>query len=285
MASALPVGDLAAQSGALLRRTIRGTWAGLLVMAVFGAVIVGLLLSSRTVAAEWGRAFGTDYRVSGPVVRIVPNVDTTRTCTLDRVVLNWIEGPAIRVGYFDVCSDQTHKFPLGMTVSGWAPRADSHNDAVGINRESQGGAIFGVVLESLVVLGAAWFVLALARSLWRQIRAPAILGRRTATDMRVIEVQTTLPNGRRVRNGGRRIVLNSGDGQRRSTVALPRPDGAVLDTGDKVSVISTGRSLFRRRPTGPVGIVRKHDRMIFWSTSKIRIVKEDRRSRAPRSRI
>jgi hypothetical protein len=270
MASALPVGGLAGQSKALLRRSIRGTSVMLIVMSLFGAFIVGLLLSQRTVAAEWGRAFGTDHRVTGTVARIIGNSGTTRTCTLDRVVLTWTEGRADRVGYFDVCSDDTHKYPTGKTVSGWAPRADRQGDAVAVNVESRAGAIFGVVLESLMILAVAWLALALARSVWRQIRAPAVLGRRTATDMLVIEVQTTLPNGRRVRNGGRRIVLNSLDGQRLSTIVLPRPDGAVLDAGDELSVISTGRSLFRRRPAGPVGIVRKHDLMIFWSTSKIR---------------
>jgi hypothetical protein len=264
MASAV----LAGQSKALLRRSIRGTLAMFIVISLFGLFFIAVLLSQRTVAAEWGRAFGTDHRVTGTVVRIISNSGTTRTCTLDRVVLSWSEGPAERTGFFDVCSDETDKYPTGNKVAGWAPRADSHNDAVGVNVEGRAGAIFGVVLESLIILGVAWFALALARSVWRQTRAPAMLGRRTATDMRVIEVQTRLPNGRRVRKG-QRLVLNFGD-QRRSIIVLPRPDDVVLEAGDEVSVISTGRSLVRRRPAGPVGIVRKRDLMMFWSTGKIR---------------
>jgi hypothetical protein len=237
-------------------------------MSLFGLFIVALLLSQRTIGAEWGRAFGTDHRVTGTVIRINPNSGSTRTCTLDRVVLSWTEGSADRTGFFDVCSDETDKYPTGKKVTGWAQRADSHNDAVAVNVEGRAGAIFGVVLESLMILGVAWFVLALARSIVRQTRAPALLGRRPATDMRVIEVQTTLPNGRRIRSG-RRLVLQLGD-QRLSAKVLARPDDVVLDAGDEVSVISTGRGLFRRRPTGPVGIVRKHDLLMFWSIGRIR---------------
>jgi hypothetical protein len=277
MASAAPVGDLAGQSKALLRRSIRGTLAGCVVMLVFGLFIIAVLLSQRTVGAEWGRAFGTDHRVTGTVIRIIPNSGVTRTCTLDRVVLSWTEGSADRTGFFDVCSDETDKYPTGKKVTGWAQRADRHNDAVGVNVEGRAGAIFGVVLESLMILGAAWFVLGFARSIWRQTRAPALLGRRPATDMRVIEVQTKLPNGRRIRSG-RRLVLQSG-GQRLSARVLPRPDDVVLEAGDEVSVISTGRSLFRRRPTGPVGIVRKHDLLMCWSTGKIRADRAANRAR------
>ncbi|HEX3785984.1 MAG TPA: hypothetical protein VHX38_40550 [Pseudonocardiaceae bacterium] len=276
-----PIDDGGARRGMLGRQAV-----GLAFAVLLGLLIAGLL-SEATTSAEWGRAFGTDQPITGTVNRVLPNTGSTRTCTLDSVVLTWQDGPTVRAGYFDVCSDEIGNYPTGARVAGWAPPIDANNDPVGVNLESRGGAIFGVILDSLLVLAVLAAIVGLAIALVRTIRAPKVLGRRPASGMSVVG-RAAPRRGRRQRSTtGSRFVLVpaghpavslSGDlavslsgtwlaGTRLVGRVTRRRDLETLADNDAVTAIPTGRSLLRRRPVGPVALVREADRKLFWSTT------------------
>ncbi|HEX3813537.1 MAG TPA: hypothetical protein VHX59_11905 [Mycobacteriales bacterium] len=251
--------------GGYRRRQLRRQIIGIVFMVLLGLFIAGLM-SQATTTAEWGRAFGRDHRVSGIVAGVIPNVGSTRVCTLSRVVLVWAEDGNSRSGYLDVCSDETGKYRRGTTVAGWALRADPRDDPVGVNVEGRPSAIFGVTLESLMILGLVAVIAALCRTLWRLLRAPHVLSRRIVRSMTVDLTTHTFANGRSVRSGTR-VVLHPEDGDNLSAVARTRRDTRLLAAGDALSVIPTGHSLFRHRPAGPVALIREADRQLFWSNA------------------
>jgi hypothetical protein len=256
---------LALDDGGSRRRQLRRQIIGIVFVVLLGLFIAGLM-SQATTTAEWGRAFGRDHRVSGLVAEVIPNVSSTRTCTLSRVVLVWDEGSKARSGYFDVCSDETGKYRRGTRVAGWALRADPQGDPVGVNVEGRASAIFGVTLESLMILGLLAVIAALGRALWRLLRAPHVLSRRRARSMTVDLTTHTFANGRSVRSGTR-VVLHPPDGGNLSAIVIARRDTRRLAAGDALSVIPTGHSLLRRRPTGPIALIRETDQQLFWSNA------------------
>jgi hypothetical protein len=257
------------RDGGARRRLIRSR-SYFLAFMVFLAVFTALLMTDRSVGADWGRAFGTDQPVTGTVVRIFPSVGVNRTCTLDRVALAWQAGSVLQIGYFDVCSDEDRDYPVGSTVHGWSPVPDAHHDLVAVSLDSRAGAIFGFVLEMALVLGILLVLLGFVRSIVRLVRAPKLIGRGPQERRTVYDTARTFPNRRRIRNLGYRVIFATpGDGalDRIGDWALiaDRKADRMPETGDTLTVVPTGRTVFRRKPTGPVALVRDRDRWVFWA--------------------
>lgn len=280
----------AQDNGRSLRRLRRAT----LIFVVVMVLIVGLpsLALSGHINTEWSLAFGQATTVNATVTGSSPSDQPSRTCSLTNIDVIWTAPVGDHFGQFTVCDDQAARFAVGTTVQVDVAAGDSSV----IQGEDRGSAIFGVVLETvilfffLLLLGAAvrtWLALLVAPRRWRN--APWLPG-------------AAFPNGRGRGVGQPVLVIPGGpvpwsrsssrQGRRRTCLAFDvpadvgdraesrgldpgdaitlnvqrRPD-AQLAAGDQVWVAPTGRTL-RSRRAGPYAVIRAADRQVFWATGR-----------------
>jgi hypothetical protein len=282
----------AQDNGRSLRRLRRAT----LIFVVVMILIVGLpsLALSGHINTEWSLAFGQATMVNATVTGSSPSDQPSRTCSLTDIHVVWTAPAGDHFGQFTVCDDQAAQFTPGTTV-----QVDVvADDTSVIQGESRGSAIFGVVLETVVLLffllllGAAvrtWLVLLVAPRRWRDapwlpgVAFPNGRGRGAGQPVLVIPESGTVPWARPSSRKGRRRTCLAFDvpadvGDRAESRGLEpgdainlnvqrRPD-AHLVAGDQVWVAPAGRTLRGRRRTGPYAIIRAADRQVFWATGR-----------------
>jgi hypothetical protein len=160
----------AQDNGRSLRRLRRATLTFVVVMFL----LVGLpsLALSGHINTEWSLAFGQTTTVNATVTGSSPSDQPSRTCSLTNIDVIWTAPVGDHYGQFTVCDDDASQFAVGTTV----PVDVAPGDSSVIQGEDRGSAIFGVVLETIVLLffllllGAAvrsWLVLLLAPRRWR----------------------------------------------------------------------------------------------------------------------
>jgi hypothetical protein len=280
----------AQDNGRSLRRLRRATLTFVVVMVL----IVGLpsLALSGHINTEWALAFGQTTTVSATVTGSSPADEPSRSCSLTTLHVVWTASAGDHFGQFTVCDDQAARFTPGTTV-----RVDvAPGDSSVIQGEDRGSAIFGVVLETVVLLffllllGAAvrtWLVLLVAPRRWRDApwlpgaAFPNGRGRGVGQPVLVIPVSGTVPWTRPLPRKRRRRTCLAVDvpadvGDLAESRGLEphdainlnvqrRPD-AQLAAGDQVWVAPTGRTLRGHRRAGPYAVIRAADRQVFWAT-------------------
>jgi hypothetical protein len=227
------------------------------------AVPVGLpvLLLFGHIQAEWALAFGRASIVSATVAGSRPSLQYSRTCSsMTRIDVTWPAPDGTNPGHFTVCDPEARQYPVGKVIQVAVLPGDS-SVIVGADRAS---AIFGVVLESLVLL---FFLLMLALAVrWWLVLRTAATGWRSAPWLPAEARQGIGSHGKR-----QPIVVFFDPETGPDAMDLlvePRRDGAQLEAGDRVWVIPTGRSLFDRRLAAPYAVVRAGDWAMFWGMGK-----------------
>jgi hypothetical protein len=126
----------------------------------------GVRSHQRRVALAFGHTTGVTATVTGSA----PSAEISRTCDKTTINVVWADPTGFHYGSFTVCSDDASQFPRGRAV-----RVDVlSGDGSVIQGEGRGSAVFGVVIESLVVAGALLLLAGLAR----QVFGLTVAGRR-----------------------------------------------------------------------------------------------------------
>jgi len=268
-----------------------------LVFIVVIALLIGLpaLALSGHIRTEWSLAFGAATTVNATVTGSSPSLQPSRTCSLTNIDMVWTAPVGTHSGSFTVCDDQAAQFPFGAKVQVVVVPGDSSV----IQGEGRGSAIFGVVLETLVLLLVLlllaaglrqWWLLATARRHWRSAPwlpgtvFPAPPGRAAGQPVLIIPpgdtVPWTLPPPGRAR---RRTCLADDVPVRIGQDAEDRgldPQAAIrlnvqrrgdrmrLAAGDQVWVAPAGRTLGGHHRTGPYAVIRASGRLVFWATAR-----------------
>jgi hypothetical protein len=291
----LPPADViqnARDDGRGLRRMRRR----ILIFVVIIVLAVGLpsVALSGHIGTEWALAFGDTTTVNATVTGTAPSDQLSRTCSLTDIDVIWTAPVGGHAGQFTVCDNDAGQFPVGSTVQVAVLPGDSNV----IQGEGRGSAIFGVVLETIVLLFILLllaagvrqlFRLAAVRRHWRQApMLPGVVfpaGSRRSRDggqpMWIVPVGDAVPWARPSSLKARRrtclasIPVAAGtqaearglDPQNTLTLNVQqRPkDPAQLAAGDPVWVAPTGLTRHHRR-IGPYAIVRTSDRQVFWAS-------------------
>jgi hypothetical protein len=256
---------------------------------IFGLPALALFGHIRT---EWSLAFGIATTVEATVTGSSPSDQPSRSCGLTNIDVVWTAPVGGHSGQFTVCDDQAGQFPLGATVKVDVVPGDSSV----IQGEGRGSAIFGVVLETVVLLFVLlllaggvrqWLQLTAASRRWRSVPwvpgtvYPAPPGKAAGRPVLVIPPGDTVPWTRPPAGKARRRtcladvpVRIGADAEERgldpqAAVRLNvqrRRDGVQLTEGDQVWVAPAGRSLRGHRRSSPYAIIRAGDRKLFWAT-------------------
>ena len=268
----------------------------MLTVAVVIALLIGLpaLALSGHIRTEWSLAFGTATMVDATVTGSSPSGQPSRSCALTNIDVVWTASGRAHSGQFTVCDSQAGQFPFGARVRVTVVAGDSSV----IQGEGRGSAIFGVVLETVVLLLILlllalllrqWFQLATARRHWRSAPwlpgevFPAPPGKAAGQPVLVIPSSDTVPWTRPPAGKGRRRTCLADDvpvrvGSAAEAIGLDpqaavrlnvqgRGDRARLAEGDRVWVAPAGRTLRGHGRAGPYAIIRAGDRKVFWATA------------------
>jgi hypothetical protein len=282
------------------RRGLHRLQRRILTFVVVILVIVGLpsIALSGHIGAEWALAFGDATAVNATVTGSSPSAEPSRTCSLTNVYVVWTAPVGDHIGQFTVCDDEVGKFTFGTTVPVFVLPGDSSV----IQGEGRGSAIFGVVLETvlllffLLLLVAAirqWLTLMTASRRWRDAPwlpgaaypAPVTRRRRGRAGgqlILVVPAYGSVPWTRPASRSARRRTCLAADvpndvGQQadkrglepQDTISLSvqrRRDNAQLADGDQVWVAPAGRTLRGHRRASPYAVIRAADRQVFWAT-------------------
>jgi len=147
--AAAPPPDLiqaAQDDGRGLRRLRRRTVIFLAVL-LFAVGLPSLALSGH-IGTEWALAFGDTTSVTATVTGSAPSDQLSRTCSLTDIDVIWTAPVGDHTGQFTVCDDQAGQFAAGSTVQVDVLPGDSSV----IQGEDRGSAVFGVVLETIVLV-------------------------------------------------------------------------------------------------------------------------------------
>jgi hypothetical protein len=267
-----------------------------LIFIVVIALVIGLpsLALSGHIRTEWSLAFGAATTVDATVTGSSPSDQPSRSCSLINIDVVWTAPVGTHSGQFTVCDDQAGQFPYGARVQVAVVPGDSSV----IQGEGRGSAIFGVVLETLVLLlillllaagVRQWLLLTTASRHWRSAPwlpgtvFPAPPGRAVGQPVLVIPPGDTVPWTRSPPGKARRRTCLADDvpvpiGQAAEERGLDpqaairlnvqrRGDRARLAEGDQVWVAPAGHSLGGHRRTGPYAVIRASDRLVFWATA------------------
>jgi hypothetical protein len=268
-----------------------------LIFIVVIALLIGLpaLALSGHIRTEWSLAFGAATTVNATVTGSSPSLQPSRTCSLTNIDVVWTAPVGTHSGSFTVCDDQAAQFPFGAKVQVVVVPGDRSV----IQGEGRGSAIFGVVLETLVLLLVLlllaaglrqWWLLATARRHWRSAPwlpgtiFPAPPGRAAGQPVLVIPPGDTVPWTLPPPGKARRRTCLADDvpvriGQDAEERGLDpqaairlnvqrRGDRMRLAEGDQVWVAPAGRTLGGHRRTGPYAVIRASDRLVFWATAR-----------------
>jgi hypothetical protein len=282
------------------RRGLHRLQRRILTFVVVILVVVGLpsIALSGHIGAEWALAFGDATAVNATVTGSSPSGEPSRTCSLTTIYVVWTAPVGDHIGQFTVCDDEVGKFTSGTTVRVFVLPGDSSV----IQGEGRGSAIFGVVLETIVLLFLLlllvsairqWLTLLTASRRWRDApwlpgaayRAPVTArrrGRAGGQQILVVPVYGSVPWTRPDSRSARRRTCLAADvpygiGQQadqrglepQDTISLSvqrRRDDAQLADGDQVWVAPAGRTLRGHRRASPYAVIRAADRQVFWAT-------------------
>src|ERR1700761_4222990 len=152
------------------RRGLRGLRRGTLIFIALFALLFGLpaFLLFGHIRTEWSLAFGIATKVEATVTGSSASAQPSRSCALTNIHVVWTAPVGDRFGQFTVCDNQAGEFPIGTTVP---VDVVAGNSSV-IQGEGRGSAIFGVVLETLVLLFVVLLLFAFARQGWQLTVAP-----------------------------------------------------------------------------------------------------------------
>ena len=276
------------------RRGLRGLRGMSLIFIALFALLFGLpaFLLFGHIRTEWSLAFGFATKVEATVTGSSASAQPSRSCALTNIHVVWTAPVGDHFGSFTVCDNQAGDFPVGTTV----PVDVVAGDSSVIQGEGRGSAIFGVILEIIVLLFALLLLFAFARQWWQLTAAPrrwrhtpwvpgmvypAPPGKAVGRPVLVIPPGDTVPWTRPPPGKARRTCLaddvpslTGRDAEQRGldpqdAVRLNvqrRRDGGQLAEGDQVWVAPTGRTLRGRLRGGPYAIIRPGDRKLFWAT-------------------
>ncbi|HEX4253851.1 MAG TPA: hypothetical protein VH089_02115 [Streptosporangiaceae bacterium] len=268
-----------------------------LTVVVVIALLIGLpaLALSGHIRTEWSLAFGATTMVDATVTGSAPSDQVSRGCSLVNIDVVWTAPVGTHSGQFTVCEDQAGQFPFGAPVR----VAVVPGDRSVIQGEGRGSAIFGVVLETLVLLLILlllaaglrqWLQLATARRHWRSAPwlpgtvFPAPPGRAVGQPVLVIPPGDPVPWTRPAPGKARRrtcladdvpVLIGRAAEERgldpQAAVRLNvqrRGDHARLAEGDQVWLAPASRTLGGHHRTGPYAIIRASDQLVFWATAR-----------------
>jgi hypothetical protein len=284
------VAELAAADG---RRNLRRIRNRMLRFALWVVLILGVpsLLLSGYISAGWALAFG---HPSGVVATVTGSAPAAPSNACDQTSINvvWADQIGFHHGSFTVCRGGAHRFPPGKTV-----RVDVlSGDGSLTQAESRGSAIVGVVIESLVLLGAVLLLAGLGRLVigltvagrrWSRepwLPGAPLAGRatpRSAGGQAVLFVPRAglvpwprpLASTRRPRTALDRSLLGEAGDQAREHGFDPdnalqlttwrRKDGYLLTPGDQLWLAAPRRARGHRRT--PYALIRASDHRVFWA--------------------
>jgi hypothetical protein len=293
--AAAPPPDLiqaAQDDGRGLRRLRRRTVIFLAVL-LFAVGLPSLALSGH-IGTEWALAFGDTTSVTATVTGSAPSDQLSRTCSLTDIDVIWTAPVGDHTGQFTVCDDQAGQFAAGSTVQVDVLPGDSSV----IQGEDRGSAVFGVVLETIVLV---FILLLLAAGVWQLFRLAA--ARRHWRTAPMLPAVVFPAGSKRSRDGGQPTwIVPVGDtvpwtrppslkARRRTCLAnisvplgtraeasgldpenalvlnvLQRPKDPVrLASGDPVWLAPAGRTMRTHRRAAPYAIVRTTDQQVFWA--------------------
>jgi hypothetical protein len=291
-ALAAPPGE-AGQAAADARRNLRRIRNRILRFAVLVVLILGVpsVLESGHISAEWALAFGHATGVTATVTGSAPSAEVSRACGKTTINVVWADPAGFHHGSFTVCSDDADQFPAGKSVQ----VSVLSGDGSVIQGEGRGSAVSGVVIESLVVLGALLLLAGLGRQVFgltlagrRWAGAPwlpgtSLAGRATTRSVgqavlfvpRAGVVPWTRPPvaGRRPRTALVRSLPDEAGYQAKEhgfdpdnalrLISWRRKDGHLLAPGDQVWLAAPRRSRGHRR--APYALIRAGDHRVFWA--------------------
>ena len=280
------VAQAALQEAGPLRRYRRNAalFLGFLVLAT----VLPLVALFGSVSAEWGLALGRARMVSAVVVGSAPALPG-HTCSMTDINVSWPAPAGGHPGQFAVCDNDVSQFPVGKVVS----VAVVPGDTTVTHGESRASAIAGVAIESAVgllilffVTAAArwWYVLAAAGKRWKtapwlagEVR-PGVVSRGGRGEPVIVFLAGPVPwTPLKIRRGtclarsfppgtARQAEEHGLDPDNAIDLAVQRrKDGARLDSGDRVWVAPTGRTLGRHLRSSPYAVIRASDRRVFWA--------------------
>lgn len=291
----VPPSDLihaAKDDGRGLRRLRRRTVIFLVILVL--AVGLPSLALSGHIGTEWALAFGDTTVVNATVTGSAPSDQPSRSCSLTDIDVIWTAPVGDHVGQFTVCTDEASQFAAGTTVQVDVLSGDSSV----IQGEGRGSAIFGVVLETIVLV---FILLLLAAGVWQLFRLAA--ARRHWREAPMLPAVAFPAGSKRSRDGGQPTWIvpvgdtvpwtlpSSAKARRRTCLAnIPVPQGtqaeasgldpqnalvlnvlqrpkdpALLASGDPVWLAPAGRTMRTHRRAAPYAIVRTTDRQVFWA--------------------
>ena len=287
-----PPPEVAERASADGRRNLRRIRNRMLRIALWWVLILGVpsVLLSGYISAEWALAFG---HPSGVVATVTGSAPAAPSNACDQTSINvvWADQIGFHHGSFTVCRGGAHRFPPGKTV-----RVDVlSGDGSLTQAESRGSAIFGVVIESLVLLGAVLLLAGLGRLVIgltvagrRWLREPWLPGTslasrattRSAGQALLFVPRTGLvpwprqpARTRRPRTALDRSLLGEAADQAREhgfdpdnalrLIAWRRKDGYLLTPGDQLWLAAPRRARGHRRT--PYALIRAGDHRVFWA--------------------
>jgi len=277
------------------RRGLRGLRGMSLIFIALFALLFGLpaFLLFGHIRTEWSLAFGFATKVEATVTGSSASAQPSRSCALTNIHVVWTAPVGDHFGSFTVCDNQAGDFPVGTTV----PVDVVAGDSSVIQGEGRGSAIFGVILEIIVLLFALLLLFAFARQWWQLTAAPrrwrhtpwvpgmvypAPPGKAVGRPVLVIPPGDTVPWTRPPTAKARRrtcladvpVRIGQAAEERgldpQAAIRLNvqrRGDRARLAEGDQVWVAPAGRSLGGHRHAGPYAVIRGSDRLVFWATA------------------
>lgn len=258
----------------------------LLGFAVFMVLVLALPVAVFLghIRAEWALAFGRAKVVRAAVIGSRPSAEFARCGALTQIDVRWPAPDGTNPGNFTVCDYDVASYPVGKVISVAVTRGE-RSVIVG---EDQGSAVFGVVLESLLLA----FVLLLVMAALRQCLRLGVAVRRLkgapwlpAEAVRLASQTvrgTTTVRILALFDSDRAPSLSAGlpqalppptdpfapgqQSRRLKLRILPRKDKERLEHGTPVWVVPTGRTLWRHRRSGPYAVIRASDRKVFWAS-------------------
>jgi hypothetical protein len=285
--------EVAERAAADGRRNLRRIRNRMLRFALCVVLILGVpsLLLSGHISAEWALAFGHAHGVTATVIGSSPSADLGSECGKTNIDVAWADPIGFHQGSFTVCNEDAGQYPPGKTVRVNVLAGDGSV----IQGEGRGSAIFGVAIESLVVLGSLLLLAGLGRLVIgltvagrRWSRAPwlpgtSLAGRATtrSAGQAVVFVPRTglVPwprppaSTRRPRTALDRSLLGEAGDQAREhgfdpdnalrLVAWRRKDGYLLTPGDQLWLAAPRRARGHRRT--PYALIRAGDHRVFWA--------------------
>jgi hypothetical protein len=267
-ALAAPPGE-AEQASTDARGNLRRIRNRMLRFALVVVLILGVpsLLLSGHISAEWALAFGHTTGVTATVVGSSPSADLSRACGKTDIDVVWADPVGFHHGSFTVCNQDARQFPAGKTV-----RVDVlAGDGSVIQGEGRGSAVFGVVIESLVVLGALLLLFALGR----QVLGLTLAGRRWSQAPWL--PGTSLAGRPTTRSVGQSVLFvprpdvvpwtrPPASGDMLKLITWRRKDGHLLAPGDQLWLAAPRRARGRRR--APYALIRARDHRVFWAVGR-----------------